>query len=358
MDEKERIEKVIIPLFGNWRIPPNFKELPVKLIAGVEACDDCTVLNIEKPTTIVMTTDFVRGAGFDLYKEGLLSFYDLGYFLIIANISDITAMGAIPFGLLTVVRYPPEMSDEDFREIFEGMKAAAKKYDAVIIGGDTGGFDRLVLSATALGVSLTGKPLMRSGAKSGDMLCVSGPVGGAATALSYYRIAKKRGFKLDDVDEETILKTWKQPQARVVEGRILAENEMATSCQDVSDGLKITVAEIGQSSHVGTEIFEENVPILDATRKVADFLGIDPYRLAFSASVDFELVFSVPPEKYNACQKLFLQNACELHKIGVITSTPEHKFRRKNGDLQDLPGIGWKHQLGDIATLLSSPDLE
>src|SRR5205823_3775557 len=124
-------------------------------------------------------SDYVRGSKFTLFELGHLSHYDLGYYLAIANFSDIAAMGAKPLALLSVVRYPPEMADSDFDLVLQGIADGAQACSAANVGGDIGEAERLMLSATALGVCAPGRALLRSGAKAGDVLCLTGEVGTA-----------------------------------------------------------------------------------------------------------------------------------------------------------------------------------
>ncbi len=356
MNEKKRIKDIIIPSLNETHdLSRNIKNFAVS-VAGPEAFDDCSILKILKEGTIVIGSDYVRGNGFDLFKEGLLNYFDLGYFLIIANISDIAAMGATPIGLLTIIRYSDNMTDKEFEMIIKGVNSAVKKYKTQILGGDIGGASDLVLSATALGLCENGYVLTRSGANIGDKLFVSGPIGLASTALVYFRKAKKQGLRLSDAEEKELLESWKKPYAQVEEGKIISKLKLATACQDISDGLLATVNELCAQSSVGAIIFEETLPISPTTIKVADFLKIEPIKLALSISVDFSLLFTIAPKNKMKCKEAFENTDSCLHEIGEITGNTKVELLTSKGDKKPLPGIEWKHQKGEISDLIIGPE--
>ncbi|MBC8484759.1 MAG: hypothetical protein H8D45_01800, partial [Bacteroidetes bacterium] len=166
------------------------------IAAGVTAFDDCAIVDINNTTSLVIGMDFIRGTGFDMFELGIMDYYDVGYYLIIANLSDVASMGAQPIGITTVVRYPKDMTDNQFRDIFRGMKDASDKYNVPIIGGDTGGYQLTVVAATAFGITDKGKYLLRSGVQQGDILCVTGNIGIPVTALAYFKHAHNHGFTL------------------------------------------------------------------------------------------------------------------------------------------------------------------
>ena len=120
------------------------------LRVGSEEADDCAVVELDGPCSLIVGSDYVRGVKFALYEMGLLGLRELGRYLAVANLSDLAAMGALPFGLLTAIRYPEKMTLEEFDQIFEGLCDACEEYGAKPIGGDVGGLTGCS-SATALG---------------------------------------------------------------------------------------------------------------------------------------------------------------------------------------------------------------
>lgn len=325
---------------------PVQKDGPVLL--GVDAQDDAAVVRLSKSSDLVISSDFIRGTGFYLFQLGHLDHFDVGYYLVIANLSDLAAMGAKPIGLTTVIRYGPDQTDEQFEKIFLGIRAAADKYDVIVVGGDTGSYHADVFVATAFGLAQDNGVLLRSGARNGDLLCVTGTVGLPITAIAYFKRAKNLGLSLPKVEEERILGSWKRPVPRIREGLVLCKNEIASACQDISDGLKATVEQISKLSEVNFTIFEDRLPIDSTTKRVAEFLGISVPQLALSASVDFQLLFTMSPDKKTLCDSVMRSEGLSYSIIGEANSPPDNILVRIDGTEGPLPGVGWNHQAGDL----------
>lgn len=314
---------------------------------GVKQLDDAAVVKIADGTSLVIATDFVRGSGFYLFELGYLNYFDVGYYLVVANLSDLAAMGARPTGLTTIIRYSKSMTDEDFKEIFRGMDAAAKTYDTEIVGGDIGGYSEDVFAATAFGLMNTSRVLLRSNVHADDLLCVTGAIGLPITALLYFKEVKEKGFRLSAEQEDLILRSWRRPKARIPEGVILAESGIGHACQDISDGLKPTIEQISALSGRTFTVQESALPIDPTTRAMANFLQVPVAQIAMSASVDFELVFTISPSEEAVCKKLFSDQGLAFHVIGRTNALGKNLLVSDNGDEHILPGIAWEQQTGD-----------
>lgn len=310
---------------------------------GVESMDDCALIKISDKDSIAITSDFVRGSGFYLFELGLLNYYDAGYYLISANLSDLASVGAKPLGLTTVIRYA-DMDDNNFREVFNGMKASADLHNTQIIGGDIGGHKADVFVATAFGIVETEKALLRKNVKDDDLLCVTGVIGRPITALTYFKEVKNYGFKLSEEEEIRVLNSWKRPRARIKEGIILSQSGFGNACQDISDGLKATIEQMSDLSGKTFTIYSEKIPIDDATKKLGDFLKIDPVQIAISASVDFELLFTIPKDKYKECLESFKAEGLNLYVIGEVNNRKKNILIDSPSSEKDLPGVTWKQQ--------------
>jgi thiamine-monophosphate kinase len=301
-----------------------------------------------------MGSDYVRGPKFALYEIGLLSNFDIGYYAVIANVSDIAAMGALPMGVLTIVRYPNEMDDTAFEEIMAGIHKAATECGTLNIGGDIGQAERIILAGTAFGVCQQGNVLTRSGAQTNDLLCVTGPCGVLGAAVAYFPKRKERGWHIDPNTEEELLAAWRRPRARIAEGLLLATKPLASACQDTSDGLKATIEQLADASGVDFEVSAESIPIHKAVREVADLVGIDALALALSASADFHLAFTVNPDNLEACKFAFASSGLELAVIGrAVEKCSGSYLLSAQGERLDLPGVAWRHQTRDIGTLVA-----
>ncbi|WP_077920578.1 thiamine-phosphate kinase [Spirosoma sp. 209] len=313
---------------------------------AVESMDDCALIKISDTHSLAISSDFVRGSGFYLFELGLLNYFDVGYYLITANLSDLASMGAEPIGLTTVIRYA-DMDDKDFRNVFEGMKLAADEYNTQIIGGDIGGHKADVFVATAFGRVKTSEALLRKNVQDGDLLCVTGTVGLPITALTYFKEVKKTGFSLQEEEEERILSSWKRPTPRIYEGILLSSLQLANACQDVSDGLKATIEQMSELSGKTFSVYSDKIPIENSTIKLADFLQIDPIQIAISASVDFELLFTISQENRDRCLEEFNKRGFKMTIIGEVNNLGRNVLLDSNNVERSLPGTVWKQQQSD-----------
>ncbi|MFI6306218.1 thiamine-phosphate kinase [Amycolatopsis thailandensis] len=340
-DEPTRIAETIVPLFARQAgefVPISSPDgSRVDLTTGADDQDDCAVFRLAGSHDLVVGSDYIRGPKFRLYEMGHLDEYDLGYYLVAANLSDIAAMGARPIGLLSVVRYPAEMDDALFGFVMKGIRDACAAFGCLNVGGDIGGAERLILSASALGVCPPGGALLRSGAKPGDVVCLTAPTGPAGAAMAYLRSATPD----EAIDRQLppMLAHWKRPVARIEEGLVLGASGVVTSCQDTSDGLKATLLSIAELSGVGITVDAEAVPVPAGVAAVAAHVGVEPLSLVMGDSVDFELVFTVPP-----AQAGHLEASLGFHRIGVVTEDPEVIMVAGDSTRSDLPGKAWRHQ--------------
>jgi len=343
-DERSRLQ-IIKKLFFQTNNQSQFLDPQFEIIES--GMDDAALIKVSQDDSIVIASDFVRGSEFYLFKLGYLNYFDIGYYLIAANLSDIAAMGARPFALSTVVRYSQNMTDEEFTQILRGIKAAADFFDVRVVGGDIGGHSADVLTATALGFIKTENVLLRKNVQDGDLLCVTGTIGLPITALVYFKKAKQLGFSLSFQEEEKILYSWKRPSAKIVEASILSEEKLASACQDISDGLKATIQQLSSASNKNFTIYANKLPIDEITKKLASFFDIDCVQIAVSASVDFELLFTISPEKQLLCSTLFRERGCKYTVIGEVNSLGRNILLDRNDDETEVPGVSWHQQTGD-----------
>jgi thiamine-monophosphate kinase len=324
-------------------------ELALRLRGGSDANDDCAILDVEGNGSLVIGSDYIRGVKFTLFELGHLGFHDVGWYLAMANFSDVAAMGATPVGLLTVIRYPREMTEGDFDEVLAGIAEACRAVGANPLGGDVGSAERLFLSGAAFGICEKDRVLRRDGARAGDLLVLTGPVGTPAAALVYFDHCKSNGDQLSRELEDELLQSWRRPIARVGEGRMLAELG-AHACQDVSDGFRDTVEQLCRASGVGCRVAADSLPIEDSVCAVADLAGLDPVALALSASVDFELAGAIAPEDVDRCRERFEAAGRELHLVGEFTAE-EDLILLSEGGGHPLPGTSWDHMTDDPAAV-------
>lgn len=344
LTEPERVRHITRGLFGrqsdHWtRLLTNGTRISLR--GGADRADDAAWLSLSGPMTLVASSDYVRGVGFALYENGNLSYYDLGYYLVGANFSDIAAMGASPIAFLSVVRYSPCLSDVDFELIMQGIYDACEAIEALNVGGDIGTADKVTLSGTAIG-STSGPVLTRSGAKVGDFLMLGGDTGVAAACQQYFHSSMKSTGALKPSQEDELLDRWRRVSPQVSLGQTLLEEGLASSCQDTSDGLRATIESISTQSNVGFIVDADLVPVNSLVEEVARYSGEStPLDLVFGPSVDFRLLFTIPPieELASALEKRF----STVTRIGVATHRRDCLLRTPRGRLAQLPGMIWDH---------------
>ncbi|MFC9919649.1 thiamine-phosphate kinase [Agromyces binzhouensis] len=342
--EPERVEMITSDLFAHQSDAHSVidRDFSFILRGGADARDDCAWFDFNGRGTLVFGSDYVRGAGFLLYELGHLGNFDVGYYLAAANISDLAAMGAVPLAMTTVVRYPKEFSDEDFRDVMLGIRECTSRFKCPNVGGDIGTSDRLILSAAAVGVVREGSALTRTGAKVGDALMLSGPTGVALAAMVYFEGKERQGWSLAGSDEEELLHSWRRVEPHVDLGQFLSERGLATACQDTSDGLRATVEQLGTASNVRFEVDLSAVPVPAVVERVANLAGRDPYQIVFGGSVDFRLLFTVHPDRVSE-----LPSSCI--RIGTARDLADAIPRS-----EPLPGVAWTHQPDPLAGVRST----
>lgn len=340
----------IASLFGGFegRRLPNCTDALLRV--GVDSLDDAAVVDIGG-VLLTVSTDFVRGEGFNLFRKGILTQRDLGRYLAVANLSDIAAMGVAPAALLVAVRYPAPMA-RHVLAVLRGVQDACAEHGVVVIGGDSGTYDVPVLCATALGFAPGGRVLRRSDAEPGQRIFVSGQPGLAGTALLYFQQKDSMGLHLSRRNAKILASSWKHPRAEVaLAGKLAAVPEVG-ACQDSSDGLKRTLEQIASASEVQLCIGEAQLPINTLTQVISEQADIDPVSLVLGDSVDFSLVVTateLPPSLMKTSP-----GASGFVEIGRVNEGAGCTMKTRKGDFRELPGVPWRHQADDITELMLS----
>jgi thiamine-monophosphate kinase len=240
----------------------------------------------------------VEGVHFRLH-DGWLSPYDVGWRALAAALSDLAAMGADSGEAYIALGLPGGFSEQRALELVRGAHALARATDTTIAGGDVVGAPALTVCVTVVGWADSADELTgRDGARVGDIIGVSGQLGGAGAALAILeRDARERGRGAPDGAPATIapsLDRVRRPIPRLAEGRALARNG-AHAMIDISDGLATDAAHIGRASGARLRIALEKLPLALGLQEIAGALGLDPLRLAASAGEDYELCVCVSP---------------------------------------------------------------
>lgn len=259
--------------------------------------DDAAVIDHFGKQTVVSSDMLVEGVHFDLMYTPLKH---LGYKSVVVNLSDIYAMNATPTQIILNIAISNRFSLEALDEFYNGVYAACEKYGVDLVGGDTSTSQKgFVISVTAIGEVAPDKYVKRSTAKLGDLVCVSGELGGAYVGLLFLEREKKIYLEnpniQPDLESETyVIGKLLKPEARndIIEF-FEKEKLLPTAMMDISDGLSSELLHITRQSSLGCVIYEEKLPIADEMRNAAYKFQIDPTACALSGGEDYELLFTV-----------------------------------------------------------------
>ena len=291
---------------------------------------------------VVISTDLlVEGVHFDLSYAPLKH---LGYKAVIANLSDICAMNALPTQIVVGLGISNRFSVEALEELYSGMKLACELYEVDLVGGDTTSSPSgLTISVTVMGLADSEKLVTRSGAKSGDLLVVTGDLGSAYMGLqvlerekSVFNEAPAAQPELND--HAYILERQLKPEARTDIIRELSDLDVKpTSMIDISDGLASECMHLMAASGLGVRLYEDKLPIAEKTYDTARAFNLDPTLCMLSGGEDYELLFTISPDDYDK-----LRNHPKLSFIGHMTDDPnERTMVTKSGMDVELKAQGW-----------------
>ena len=287
--------------------------------------DDAAVLDVPPDRQLVVTTDtLVEGVHF----RPQMPAEDLGHKALAVNLSDLAAMGAEPawyFLALTV----PAVDSAWLDSFAEGMAKLAECAGIELAGGDTTA-GPLSVTITALGLVESGQALTRNGAQEGDLVAVSGVLGEAAFACK----------SLDGgmTPDATARRALDHPIPRLSLGRCL--RELATSCIDLSDGLLADLGHILHASGKGAEIELERLPGADCLN---DLEETDRLQLQTAGGDDYELCFTIPPDRESELVRIANESGTGLTVIGRITASQELLCKTRDGAVYRPSGRGYEH---------------
>jgi len=303
--------------------------------------DDAAVMDHFGKQTVITTDMLVEGIHFDLMYTPLKH---LGYKSVIVNLSDVYAMNASPAQITMSVAFSNRFSVEALDEFYEGVYAACDKYNVDLVGGDTTSSQKgFIICVTAIGEVAPNKFVTRSGAKKGDLICVSGDLGGAYLGLTLLEREKKvfletKGVQPDLEGQDYIVGRILKPEARRDIIDFFAEKEiMPTSMIDISDGLSSELLHICKQSEVGCMLYEERIPVNDLARQFAYKLELDPTACALSGGEDYELLFTVEQKDFET-----ISANPEISIIGHISEKEKGAvILTKGGNQYPLTAQGW-----------------
>src|SRR6056297_37828 len=275
--------------------------------------DDAAVLDPPIGRQVLCTDQIIDGVDFRSDEQSLA---DVGYKSMAINLSDIAAMGAVPVAALVTLSLPKTNATRIAGEVYEGILQAAGQFDVAIAGGDLSTYEGpLALSVTMTGDVHGGEPWLRSGAKEGGAVLVSGAVGGS------------------------LLGRHLRPTPRIELAGRLRRLATVNAAIDVSDGLSLDLDRLLAASRVGAELDVDQIPIHEDAVARSRQTGLTPFQHAWSDGEDFELIVTMSPDDADRvlrCKEL----SVPMTRIGTVTGRTG-LWKKSTGKVERLSPQGY-----------------
>jgi thiamine-monophosphate kinase len=299
-----------------------------RLLIGIG--DDAAAWQGDGSIQLATVDSFIQDVHF---PSGLASWNELGWKAMAVNLSDIAAMGGLPRYALVSLALPDNTEVDDVTALYEGMLDLAQQWKVGLIGGDISRAPLIVITLTILGTAKNRHILTRATAKPGELVAVTGSLGGAAAGLEMLT----KGLKFDSQATACFRQAFFHPYPRIAEGQLLVEQGVKTAI-DLSDGLLSDLNQICKASQVSARVEVERVPI-EPTVKV--HFGNKALEMALSGGEDYELLFTGRAEVIDRVKR---KAACPITVIGEIAAGREGVIPvDKQGNPIDVGKRGWEH---------------
>jgi thiamine-monophosphate kinase len=290
---------------------------------GTGIGDDCAVLRLPRSHEALVTTDFSLE---DVhFRREWHPSDSVGHRCLARGLSDIAAMGGVPRAAFLSLALPPDLSQKWVDQFVAGLLKLAKRYSVPLAGGDTAQSPAGILAdIVVLGSVPDGKAILRSGAKPGDLLYVTGALGSSSSALNRLR----DGEKLKPKSHPKHF----YPEPRIAIGQFLREKKLASAMIDISDGLSTDLAHICDESKVGAVVYGNSLPM-------ANGLGDGGLQLALHGGEEYELLFTAKPGRRIPKEI----GGVPITRIGEMVREKQMKLAQPDGTAMILRSAGWQH---------------
>jgi len=295
--------------------------------------DDVAAVNLDQKQVAVLKTDMLVGKT-DIPRN--MSLWQAARKAVIMNVSDFASKGVKPTAVLVSLGLPRDIIRKDIEEIARGLNAGAREYDAYIVGGDTGEASDLTISVSLYGTAEKQVLMLRSGAKPGDVVAVTGFFGKPAAGLRLLLDNLSASTNL----REVLLGAVCMPNARLKEGLALGKTGSISASIDSSDGLAWSLHEIAKMSGVGFTI--NSLPISEEVRRFAEFNHLDSETVTLYGGEEYELVVTVNPKKWVHAAAAVEAVGGTLLPIGKATKDPK-LLLDVDGKKKAIEARGWEH---------------
>jgi len=303
--------------------------------------DDVAVLRTDGENYLLATCD-IQVEGIHFLRE-IIGSYRLGRKAAAINLSDIAAMGGVPTYMLVSLAMPHQTEVSFIDELYRGLEDEVSAAGAEIVGGNMARLpDRFMIDILLLGWVRPDHLLLRSGARVGDQVCVTGVLGDSAAGLALLGAPQAQ---VAGETREQLLAAHLTPRPRLLEGRALAATGVVTAALDVSDGTLSDIGHICERSCVGVELWAERLPISQAARSAAQATGKDALDFALRGGEDYQLLFTVPqPTVGEVMDSVWAATGTPVTVIGQILP-PSAGIQVVLSDGTRVPGGkgGWDH---------------
>jgi thiamine-monophosphate kinase len=289
--------------------------------------DDAAVVAAPEERCLLTTDLLVEGLDFEL---AWFTGADVGWKSLAVNASDIAAMGGLPRHAVAALALRQDASVDLVDGIVDGMRDACRCWGVTLVGGDISGGSDIAVSVAMTGA--VARPVLRSGARVGDEIFVTGSLGGAASGLAALRAGVEARARFPTLVERQL-----RPRARVDAGVALARAG-ATAMIDVSDGLAVDLARLLEASGVGCAVDPDEIPIDEGVMALARAypeIVSDPLEAALLGGEDYELLFTIEATEGRAPLE---EVSCT--RIGTIVAGAARVGGR---ELDEWRGRGWQH---------------
>ena len=303
--------------------------------------DDAAVMYYGDNQTLISTDLLLEGIHFDLRYVPLKH---LGYKAVQVNLSDIYAMNGMASQITFSIGLSSKFPLEAVEEIYAGAILACKKFNVDLVGGDTSASKQgLVISVTSVGYAKASDVTYRDGAQEGDLICVSGDLGGAYVGLQLLEREKQIFLENPNIQpdlegKDYIIERQLKPEARKDIIHLFKDiGVKPTAMIDISDGLASEILHICKQSKKGCKLYEEKIPIDQMTFDTAREFGLDPTICALSGGEDYELLFTVKQADYDK-----IKGDVDITIIGYITEENAGcNLISKAGNMHAIKAQGW-----------------
>jgi len=299
--------------------------------------DDAAVLGGTAGGLVVTTDLLVDGSHFDL---GFMEPQAVGWRAMAANLSDLAGMGALPAWGFLSLGLPGAPEPEFVQALVGAMVALGREHGLALAGGDTVRAPQVILNLCLIGRMGKAAPLLRSGGRLGDAVCVTGGLGGSAAGLAWLKAGRDPRQEGADAAVEAFLR----PSPRVAAGRALAVSGRVRAMMDLSDGLASDLARLARASGLGARVEAASMPLHPGAGAVAAGLEGDALAWALSGGEDFELLFTCDPGEVGLLAELVAEadGGLGVTQVGRLVKGPGVLLSSQGGE-QDITMGGWDH---------------